>query len=138
MATIQTILAAGSVASPYYFDVKITKQLCSKTPNAPVFIPIFTLVSYTQVGTAGTGLEYEALVNVQGIATYTPCGSCCAKSQTVSQQFVIPFYSATAPSSVTIAAGTPINTLITGNGCNSCCSNQFVCDVPLNLTVETT
>ena len=137
MATIETTLAAGSVASPYYFDIKITKQLCNKTANAPVFIPVFTLVSYTQVGTNGTGLEYEAIVNVQGIVTYTPCGQCCAKSQTVNQNFVIPFYSATEPSSVTVSSGNAVNALVTSNGCNSCCSNNFVCNVPVNLTVTT-
>jgi len=137
MATINVTLAAGSVASPYYFDVKITKQLCSKTPNAPVFSPVFTLVNYAQVGTSDSGVEYEAIINVQGIVTYTPCGCCCAKSQTVNQQFVIPFYSATAPSGVSIASGTPINVLVKGTGCKNCCSNTFVCDVPLNLTIVT-
>lgn len=132
MATIQTTLGAGSTASPYFFDVRITKQLCKKTPNAPIFIPQFTLMSYKSVGTS----EYEAIVLVQGIVTYTPCGECCAKSQTISEMFVLPFYSTAEPSVVSVAGGTPTNTLVT-NGCASCCSNVFICDVPLNLTVTT-
>ena len=133
MATITTTLAAGSVASPYYYDVRITKQLCSKTSSAPVFVPTFTLLTYANVGTG----QYEAIVSVQGIVTYTPCGKCCSKVQTVNHQFVIPFYSATAPTAVSVSGGTPINALVTGSGCSSCCSNTFTCDVPLVLTVTT-
>jgi len=136
MATIQVTLAAGATASPYYLGVKITKQLCSKTAQAPVFIPQFSLVSYRQVGTSGNGIEYQAVVNVQGIVTYTPCGKCCAKTQTVNEEFVIPFFSATAPSDVSVESGTPVNTLVT-NGCCQCCSNTFICDVPITLTVVT-
>ena len=134
MATINISLAAGSVASPFFIDAKITKQLCAKTSTTPVFVPVFTLISYRLVG--GTN-QYEALVSVSGIVSYTPCGGCCAKSQTINETFTIPFVSAAAPTSVTITAGDPINTIITGNGCGKCamCGNTFVSDVPLTLTV---
>lgn len=133
MATIQATLGAASIANPYYISVRITKQLCNKTSMAPVFNPVFTLVSYRTVGTD----QYEAIVNVQGIATYTPCGKCCAKSQTVNENFVIPFYSATTPESVTVSGGAAVNTLVSG-GCCSCCSNTFVSDVPVTLTITNT
>jgi len=135
MATIQTTLAAGSTTSPYFLNARIKKQLCNKTPGAPVFNPVFSLVSYSLVSSTVAEGQYEAIVNVQGIVTYTPCGCCCAKSQTINETFVIPFYSATAPSSVSIAGGTPINYLVNDGGCRSCCSNIFQSDVPLSLTV---
>lgn len=134
MATVNISLAAGSVASPYYLDAKITKQLCCKTSTTPVFVPVFTLVSYRLVGEAN---QYEAIVNVSGIVSYTPCGGCCAKSQTINETFTIPFVSAAAPVSVTIESGSPINSIVTGNGCGRCsqCGNTFVSEVPLTLTV---
>lgn len=129
MADISLSLAAGSTTPPYFHNVRITKQLCSKTSQTPVFVPVFTLLGYKAVGTN----QYEALVNVQGIVTFTPCGSCCAKTQTISQNFVVPFFSSAVPSSVTVTGGTPINAIIT-NGCSKC-GNTLVCDVPLSLTV---
>lgn len=134
MAIVQTTLAAGSVASPFYLNIRISKHLCAKTASAPVFTPTFTLLSYRLVSPTAAGGQYKAIVNVQGIATYTPCGSCCAKSQAINENFVIPFFSATAPTAVSIAGGTPVNVLVTDGSCQSC-SNTFVCDVPLTLTV---
>lgn len=135
MATINVRLAAGSTASPFYHEVTITKQLCAKTCHAPVFSPTFSVVDYKLVGTQ----EYEVLVNVQGIVTYTPCKSCCAKSQAINENFILPFKTATAPTAVSVTGGTPRNRIITGNGCGTCnrCGNTFVCDVPLDLTVTT-
>ena len=131
MAKINVSLAAGSIASPYYFDVKVTKQLCAKTSKAPVFVPVMTLVDYTSVGTN----EYEALVNIQGVVTYTPCGSCCAKTQTINQTFRVPFYSASAVTSVTVEGGSPTMDIVNNGGCG--CGNVMVANIPLNLTVVT-
>lgn len=80
-ATITPVLAAGSVASPYYVQVNISQRLCKKTcvGKTPVFNPQFSLVSYDLVG-AG---RYVATIHVEGIIGYTPCESngCCDKTQ---------------------------------------------------------
>lgn len=133
--TISTTLAAGSVASPYFYDCTITKQLCSKTcaKTPPVFAPTFSVVSYSSVGTS----QYEVLVNVQGVVTYTPCGtcSCNAKSQLVNENFIIPVYSATAPTAIT-ASGSVVRTSIQTTGCATC-GNIMDTDCALTLTVTT-
>lgn len=134
--TISTTLAAGSVASPYFYDARITKQLCSKTcaKTPPVFAPTFSVVSTTNVGTG----QYEVICNVSGVITYTPCGSCScnAKSQLVNENFVLPLYSATAPTAVTIS-GSTIATSIQTTGCSNC-GNVMNTDCALTLTVTTT
>lgn len=131
MASITTTVAAGSVDSPYFIDVKIKKQLCASTSSVPVFVPVFSFVSFRNVGED----QYEAFVNVQGLITFTPCGQCCARTQTVSRTFAVPFYSATAPTSVTVEGGIPRNALVDVSGCRCNCSNQFESDVSLTLTV---
>lgn len=131
MATITTTLAAGSNTSPYFFDARITKQLCARTPDVPVFTPVFKVLYFKPVGTS----QYEAVINVQGIVTFTPCGSRCARSQTINENFVIPFFSAAAPSEIVVNSGIPTNTL-TSMGCSKF-SNSFLCDVPLTLIVTT-
>lgn len=133
MATISFSLAAGSTAAPYYFGVKITRQLCAKTNQAPSFVPTFSVLSFRNIGTN----QYEVLVNVQGVVTFTPCGQSCAKCQGVNENFVIPVYSVAAPTTITATAGTPTNIIIPSGGCGKCCNcgNTFVCDVPLTLTV---
>ena len=52
-AVITPELAAGSVASPYYVQAKITKKLCKKVcvNEVPVFAPVFSVVSVAAVGT---------------------------------------------------------------------------------------
>jgi len=136
MATsISTTLAAGSTASPFYYDVVITKQLCSKTcaSKSPIFNPTFSLVSSTLVGTN----QYELVVNVQGTVTYTPCGSCeCnAKSQVVNENFVLPLYSTNAPSAISVS-GVPVLTKVQTIGCSNC-GNVMVSDCALTLNVTT-
>lgn len=71
-AIITPVLAAGSVASPYIFQVNISQRLCSPTcvGQTPVFNPVFSLVGYSQVG-AGA---YVATVNVQGLISYMQDG----------------------------------------------------------------
>lgn len=133
MATIQYSIGAGSTNSPYYFDIKITKQLCAKTSQPPVFVPVFSVVTFRNVGTN----QYEAIVNVQGVVTFTPCGQCCAKAQGVNETFVIPIYSVAAPTTITAVGGTPTNIIIPTGGCGKCslCGNTLVCNVPLTVTV---
>lgn len=134
-AIITPVLAAGSVASPYLFQVNITQRLCTPTciGQTPVFNPTFSLVGYSQVGTGA----YMATINVQGLISYTPCSSnnCYTKTQVLNQNFTIPFFSATAPTSVTIAPGTAINS-VSAQPCQTC-SRTFVCETPINLTIAT-
>ena len=70
-AVITPVLAAGSVASPYFYEVNITQRLCYPTcaDNTPVFNPQFSLKSLSQVGTG----RYVATVHVEGIISYVPC-----------------------------------------------------------------
>lgn len=131
-AIIVASLAAGSTATPYYFNVTARQQLNSPTcvSQIPVFAPQIQLVSYSAVGTG----QYEAVVNIQGIISYNQSCDCgCADVEVVNQNFVIPFYSADAPSAVTVSAGTISNSLIR-NGCKNM-TRQFVCEFPLTLTV---
>ena len=96
-AVITPVLAAGSVASPYFYEVNITQRLCYPTcaDNTPVFNPQFSLKSLSQVGTG----RYVATIHVEGIISYIPCnGGCgCTKQQPLSQYFTIPIQSASAP-----------------------------------------
>jgi hypothetical protein len=97
----------------------------------PLFNPQFSLVGYSAVGTG----QYVATIHVEGLISYVPCGgnSCCTRTQLISQNFTIPFASATAPTSVTIEAGTTVNA-IQVVACQSC-SRDFVSAIPITLTV---
>ena len=132
-AVITPVLAAGSVASPYFVQVNISQRLCRKAcvNLPPVFNPTFSLVDYASVGTG----QYVATVKVEGIVAYTPCDSngCCDKTQVISQEFTIPFASANAPTSVSISQGVPVNAIAV-TGCQTC-SRAFVSETPLTLTV---
>ena len=132
-ATITVTLAAGSTTSPYYAQVNISQKLCSPTcaDDTPVFNPSFSYVSLSNVG-AG---QYMINVHVEGVIAYVPCGcgTCGTRSQLISQDFTIPLASATAPTSVTIESGVAVNS-IDAVGCQSC-SNSFVSEIPLTITV---
>lgn len=132
-ATITPVLAAGSVASPYYVQVNISQRLCYKScvESQPSFAPLFSVKSVSQVG-AG---QYVATIHVEGLVSYIPCNGdeCCTKTQLISQDFTLPIASATAPTSVTVVAGTPVN-IIVGGACQSC-SRSFVNETPITVTV---
>lgn len=133
-ATITPVLAAGSTTSPYLFLINISQRLCTKAcvDNPPVFTPQYTLVGYTSLG----GTAYAAIIQVQGLISYVPCGSnnCCAKTQPLSQKFTVPFQSPTAPTSVSVeAVGATVNTIAT-TACQTC-SRTFVSETPISLTV---
>lgn len=132
-AIITPVLAAGSVASPFFVLVNLTQKLCSKTcvSRAPVFNPRFSLVGVTMVATG----QFIATVHVEGIICYSPCGTegCCDKTQNVSQDFTIPFTSASASPVVTITQGTSINAMEAVD-CQKC-SKLFVSETPLTMTV---
>jgi hypothetical protein len=131
---INTTLAAGSVASPYYISCNITQKLCYKTcvEDTPVFNPRFSIIGFSKVGTA----QYIATVHVEGIICYNPCGTCCcAAQQPLSANFTIPFYTTTTPLSVTVTQGATINTM--AKGCQNC-SRQFVSETPLTMAVSAT
>lgn len=134
-ASITPVLAAGSVASPYFIEVNISQRLCFKTcaDNVPVFAPRF---SVKQIATVGTN-QYVATIHVEGIISYVPCnGGCnCTKQQPLSQDFTIPFSSTTAPTAVTVEAGSTVN-VVAATGCQRC-SRSFVSETPLTLTVTT-
>ena len=132
-ANITPTLAAGSVASPYYIQVNISQRLCYPTcvEKTPVFKPTFSVESVAMVGTG----QYVATIKVEGVISYDPYGggSCCMKSQLISQTFTIPIASATAPTSVTVTAGTSVNS-VSATGCQQC-SRAFVSETPLTVTV---
>lgn len=133
-AIISPVLAAGSTTSPYLFLVNLTQRLCQATcvGQNPVFAPIFSLVGFSNVGTNA----YVAVINVQGIISYTPCNKnncCCTKTQLVNQNFTIPFTSATAPTSVSITQGAAVNS-VSAQPCQAC-SRTFVSETPINLIV---
>lgn len=134
-AVITATLAAGSVASPYFIEVNIAQRLCSPAceGQTPVFNPQFSLVGYSAVGTG----QYIATIHVEGLISYVPCGgnSCCTRTQLISQNFTIPFASATAPTSVTIEAGTTVNA-IQVVACQNC-SRDFTSATPITLTIAT-
>lgn len=132
-AIITATLALGAQAATPYYDINITQRLCTDAcvDDAPVFNPTFTVKSIASAGTA----QYLVVIHVEGVVSYNPCGggSCCVRSQVISQDFTIPVYSTTALTSVTATAGTPHN----GIARLSCrgCSRTFVSDVPLTLQV---
>ena len=134
-AIITATLAAGASATAPYYDVNITQQLCTPAcvDETPVFAPTFTVKSIANVGTS----QYIIVVHVEGVISYIPCncGSCCTRSQVVSQDFTIPVFSATAINSATIAVGAVQNGIARISCCN--CSKTFVSDSPVTLTLTT-
>lgn len=95
-AIIKATLAAGATTAAPYYDVNITQQLCTPAcvDETPVFAPQFSVKSIANVGTS----QYIIVIHVEGVVNYIPCncGSCCTRSQVVSQDFTIPVFSATA------------------------------------------
>lgn len=134
-ANIITTLAVGSSTTAPYYDINITQQLCvpACADETPVFAPKFTIKSIANVGTS----QYLVVLHVEGVISYVPCGcgSCCTRSQVVSQDFTIPVFSATAISGITASVGS-IQNGIAKVSCQSC-SKTFVCDAPLTLTIAT-
>lgn len=134
-AIITATLAAGSTTSPYFFEVNISQRLCSPTcvDNTPVFNPSYSYKSISEVGTG----QYVVTIHVEGVIAYIPCGcnTCSTRSQLISQDFAIPIASATAPTSVTIEAGSVTNT-VAQVGCQNC-SRDFTSEVALTVTVAT-
>lgn len=133
VAVITPVLAAGSVASPYYVQANISKKLCKKVcvNSVPVFAPVFSFKSLANVGTS----QYVVTIHVEGSVSYNPCHGCgcTAEVEVISQDFTVPVFSATAPTSVTIAAGTSVNAIAV-DGCETC-SNNFVSETPITITV---
>ena len=132
-ACIMATLAVGATATAPYYDVNITQQLCAPScvDETPVFNPQFSVKSIANVGTS----QYLITIHVEGVISYVPCncGSCCTRSQVVSQDFTIPVFSATAITSVTTSLGSVKNRLVKVACCS--CSKTFVCDAPLTLTI---
>lgn len=132
-AVITPVLAAGSVASPYFYQVNITQRLCFPTcvTNTPVFAPQFSIVSLATVGKG----QYVATLHVEGIVSYTPYnGGCgCNKQQPISQDFTIPIQSSSVPT-VTISQGAAANSMA-ATGCHPC-SRMFVSETPVTVTVS--
>ena len=129
---ITATLAAGSVASPYYLDVIIREKLCHKicAESVPVFSPAFSVVGTSQVAEG----QYMVTLNVQGIISYTPCGSTCnTRTMIISENFQVPLAADTEPSDVSIAAGVTVNTIET-EPCKKC-SEWMVSRTPISLTV---
>ena len=132
-ACIMATLAVGATATAPYYDVNITQQLCAPScvDETPVFNPQFSVKSIANVGTS----QYLITIHVEGVISYVPCncGSCCTRSQVVSQDFTIPVFSATAITNVITSLGSVKNRLVKVACCS--CSKTFVCDAPLTLTI---
>lgn len=132
-ACIMATLAVGATATAPYYDVNITQQLCAPScvDETPVFNPQFSVKSIANVGTS----QYLITIHVEGVISYVPCncGSCCTRSQVVSQDFTIPVFSSTAITNVTTSLGSVKNRLVKVACCS--CSKTFVCDAPLTLTI---
>lgn len=135
-AHITATLAVGATATAPYYDVNITQQLCTPAcvDETPVFAPTFTVKSIANVGTS----QYLVVLHVEGVINYVPCncGSCCTRSQVVSQDFTIPVFSATPIGSVTPSIGAVQNGIARIACCS--CSKTFVSDAPLTLTITAT
>ena len=134
-ALITPVLAAGSASSPFYYLVNISQKLCSSTcaAQSPVFNPVVSMVGISNVGTS----QYVATIHVEGVVAYVPCASspCCTRTMVISQDFTVPFFSAAAPTAVTVTAGVPVNSVAV-SPCQTC-SRNFVCELPMTLTVTT-
>lgn len=132
-ACIMATLAVGATATAPYYDVNITQQLCAPScvDETPVFNPQFSVKSIANVGTS----QYLITIHVEGVISYVPCncGSCCTRSQVVSQDFTIPVFSATVITNVTTSLGSVKNRLVKVACCS--CSKTFVCDAPLTLAI---
>lgn len=132
-ANITATLAVGSTATAPYYDINITQQLCTPAcvDETPVFNPKMTVKSVANVGTS----QYLVVLHVEGAINYVPCncGSCCTRTQLVSQDFTIPVFSSTAITSITPTLGTVQNGIAKIACCS--CSKTFVCDAPLTLTI---
>lgn len=129
---ITATLAAGSTTSPYNYLVNVTQRLCYPTcaDTTPVFLPQYSIVSTTSVG---TGL-YLVTINVQGSINYVQCnGGCgCTKSQPLNQDFTILIASATVPT-ITMAQGATNNS-VSATACQDC-TRTFVSETPLTISV---
>lgn len=132
-AVITANLSAGSVASPYLYNVEIMQRLCCEAcvEDTPVFVPKFTLLSVTPGGVTGLWI---ATINVQGAINYIPCGcgSCSTRVQNINQDFTISIKSATEPT-VTITQGVTENGMIKDSCC--VCSKNFKSDTALSVAV---
>lgn len=133
-AEISAQLAAGATATAPYYEVNITQKLCMAAcaDERPVFSPSFSVVSFDLVGTA----QYVVTLHVEGVVNYTPCGcgSCCTKSQMISQDFTVPVQ-ATGITDVTVTPGVTVNS-IAKIACRNC-SKTFVSETPIVLTITT-
>lgn len=130
---ITATLAAGSTASPYAYLVNVTQRLCFPTcvETTPVFLPQYSIVSTTLVG---TGL-YSVTINVQGTISYVQCGGgCgCTKTQPLNQDFTILIASAAVPTAVTLSQGATNNS-VSATACQDF-KRTFVSETPLTITV---
>lgn len=132
-AIITPVLAAGSTTSPYLFQVNITQRLCHSSCIGlqPSFFPIFSFKEISKVADN----QYMVRVHLEGTIVYVPCdgNECCTKTQLISQDFSIPVASVTAPTTVIVEGGTPVNAIV-GQPCQKC-SRTFVSEAPLSLTI---
>lgn len=130
---ITPVLAAGSTASPYNYQINVQRTLCQRACSAqtPLYQPTISLLGFSQAG-AGT---YRAKLRIDGLVSYKPCGAgdCCTRNELISESFVIPFDSTTTPTSVSVTTGTAV-TRIVPEGCDTC-SRNMVSDVPMILTI---
>jgi bacterioferritin-associated ferredoxin len=132
-SVVNFTLGLGSTLSPYIGVLNVTTKLCTKVcvDTGYIFNPT---VSVTNVASLGNN-EYMVTLNLQGVYSYTPCGSDCCQciSQVVNSTVNIPLYTTTAPTSVTCETGKVTNTVVAGD-CQKC-GRYAVSDIVLTITV---
>ena len=132
-AVITPVLAAGSVASPYFVQVQVAQRLCYPAciENTPVFSPRFSVKSVSQVAPT----QYVATIHVEGIISYVQChGGCgCTKQQPLSQDFTVPISKTGTAPVVSITQGATVN-VVASAGCQTC-GRHLVSETPLTITV---
>jgi hypothetical protein len=131
-SVVNFTLGLGSTASPYIGVLNVTTKLCTKVcvDTGYIFNPA---VSVTNVADMG-GNEYMITLNLQGVYSYTPCGSQCCQciTQNVNTDINIPLYSTTAPTSITCSVGKVTNSVVAAD-CEKC-GRYAVSDIVLTIT----
>jgi hypothetical protein len=133
-AIITVTPALGSTASPFLLEVQVVQRLCFSAckEQVPTFAPEFNVLSVASVG----GSMYVATCQCQGAINYIRCGGgcLCTAAQPVNTTFTIPFYSATAPTSLPTLTKVSTANAVETQSCKVC-GKDFVSDNFLTLTI---
>lgn len=96
----------GVTASPYTALLQTLTKTCKKycVTQLPIANLNVSLLDFVKVGCAGG--NYIANIRVSGTLNYIPAytNGCCVSTVLVDEVIPVPFYSATAPTCVTVSA----------------------------------